>query len=953
MKKLALRTIPLLALVALAVPTPAAEKLPGDERIKTGTLANGVKWMFRHHENPPQKMALLVHVSTGSLNETEEQRGLAHFLEHMAFNGTENFKPGELIPYFESIGMEFGPDLNAFTSFDQTVYMLFLPNPKVETVESGLKVLSDYAFRQSLLTDELDKERGVIAAELRAGMSAQQRIRDKLFERLFEGMRIGKRIPIGTREVIEKAPRTEFESYYRTWYRPDRVTLMLVGDGALDDYRPVIEKWFSQYKPTAAAQPDKGPDFKPFTTERALVLSDPDYATGDVDVYNLLPGRPPTTTVEQARVDLVEHVGNWIMARRFAERVKKGEASYRQAATAVIGLFNQGLLINASALGEPKDWEKMVAEVIVEVNRAREHGLLAQELELARKELLADAERAVRTEPTREAEGMILELGGKVNEREPILSAQQELELLKKLLPTITLPEVNTAFAANFKPGTFAYVLTMPQKEDAKLPSEDDVLAAAKAAQARKTEPLKWEERPTTLLEKEPAPGKVVESETDPDLGITSAWLDNGVRVHHRFMDYKKDTVLVSITLAGGEIEETAENAGVSIVASLAFSQPATSRLKSTDVQDILTGKNISVGASAQGDAFAVTVEGSPIDLEIGLQLAYALLTDGKIEETAFKKWREQALESYEANDKEPRFKAVESLLDAISGGDPRRTVMNPKKIEAQSRERAQAWLERLRGMAPIEVAVVGEIKLDDALPLIAKYVGSLPKRERQASHLDPLRKLHRQAGPQERRVGVETATPQAMILTGFISVQARDVADVRAMNAAAMTLDSRLVKRVREELGLVYGIGANNVPAEVYDDSGLLITGAPCAPERADDVIKEVEGIFKALAESGPSAEELENAKKQIANHLDVQLKEPQFWFDRLQHLDLHKMKLEDLKNIREAYEALTAEQIQKTFAKYDVPARVFRILATPTKTETKEEAPSADAKAPVPTKP
>ena len=505
MKKLALRTIPLLALVALAVPTPAAEKLPTDERIKTGTLANGVKWMFRHHENPPQKMALLVHVSTGSLNETEEQRGLAHFLEHMAFNGTENFKPGELIPYFESIGMEFGPDLNAFTSFDQTVYMLFLPNPKVETVESGLKVLSDYAFRQLLLTDELDKERGVIAAELRAGMSAQQRIRDKLFERLFAGMRLSKRIPIGTREVIEKAPRAEFESYYRTWYRPDRVTLMVVGDGALDDYLPVIEKWFSQYKPATEAQPDKGPEFKPFTAERAIVLSDPDYATGDVDVYNLLPGRPPTTTLEQARVDLVEHVGNWIMARRFAERVKKGEASYRQAATATIGLFNQGLLIDTSALGEPKDWEKMLAEVVVEVNRAREHGLLPQELELARKELLADAERAVRTEPTREAEGMILEMGGKVNEREPIMSAQQEFDLLNKVLPTITLAEVNTAFAANFKPGTFAYVLTMPQKEDVKLPSEDDVLAAAKAAQARKTEPLTDYERPPLTASSTPS----------------------------------------------------------------------------------------------------------------------------------------------------------------------------------------------------------------------------------------------------------------------------------------------------------------------------------------------------------------------------------------------------------------------------------------------------------------
>jgi zinc protease len=942
-------------LLAVVLPTLswAAEKLPSDERYRTGTLANGVKWIFREHANPPQKMALLIHVATGSLNETDEQRGLAHFLEHMAFNGTENFKPGELIPYFESIGMEFGPDLNAFTSFDQTVYLLFLPDPKVSTVDDGLKVLSDYAFRQLLLEDELDKERGVIAAELRAGMSAEQRIQDKLFERMFEGMRIAKRLPIGIAEVIEKAPRSEFERYYRTWYRPERVTLMIVGDGKLEDYLPSIEKWFGQYKPSTPAEQDRRAELRPFTQERAIVLSDPDYERCDVDLYNILPGRPATTTVEQARVDLVEHVGNWILARRFSERVKKGEASYRRAATMVMNLFHEGMLVNASALGEPANWEKMLDELIAEVERARIHGLLPQELELAKKELLADAERAVRTEPTRDAQSLLMTMREKVNDGEPIMSAAQELEILKRLLPTITLEEVNAAFAVNFKPGTFAYVVTLPQKEGVKLPTEEEVLAAARAATARKPEPPQWEERPTTLLDKEPTPGKLVESTTDPDLQVTSGGLDNGVRVHHRYMDYRKDTVLVSIALAGGEIEETAENAGVTTVASLVFSQPATSRLRSTDVEDIMTGKNISVRGVTQGDSLTVLVTGSPVDLETGLQLAHALLTDGRIEQTAFTKWREQALQDYANNSRQPRFAAIEALLDLVSGGDPRRTLMNPRKIEAQSLDRAQEWFERLCRTAPIEVAVVGEIKWEEALPLIERYVGSLPKRAREATHLNALRKLPRKAGPLEQRTRVTTTTPQAMVITGFIGVQADDVVAVRAMNLAALTLDSRLVKRVREDLGLVYGIGANNVPAEIYDDSGLFLSGAPCAPASGEDVLREVEATYKAFAESGPTPEELENAKKQTANHLDKQLREPQFWFERLQHLDLHRMKLADLKNIPEGYAALTAEQVRDTFRKCYTAERTFRVVAVPANDQIEEEGPSADVKTRSPAKP
>ncbi len=938
-------------ILLLVAPLGWAENLPTDERIKTGTLENGVRWQFFAHDNPPGKMAAMIHIATGSLNETDEQRGLAHFLEHMAFNGSENFKPGELLPYFESLGMQFGADLNAFTGFDQTAYMLFLPDAKVETVDKALMTLSDMAFRQLLLPEEIDKERGVILSEKRAGMSAQQRIRDKLFEQLFEGTRLAVRLPIGTEEVISQAPREEFERYYRTWYRPERVTVFLVGDGRLEDYAPALQKWFGTYKSPVDPRPDLRADLKPFTRERAIVITDPEIGQASVDLYNLHPARPPVTTVELARTQLVEELGSWMIQRRFNEHIRKGQAAYLSAQASVSDLFNEAMEANVSVRGEPANWKRMLEEAIFEVNRAREHGFLPQEYDLAVREFVATAERQVRTESTRNANRVIMTLVRAVNQKEPVMSAQQELDMLNRLLPTIKLDEINAAFAANFKPGTFAYVVTLPEKpqqSDSAVPDTEEVIRAAAAAQEKPTPAWVWEDRPATILEKAPAPGKIVEASTDADLGITHAWLDNGVRVHHRYMDYKKDEVFVAIVLAGGEIEETAENSGVTAVAALAFAQPATSRLSSTDIQDILTGKNIRVMGGGQGDTFTVSVRGSPLDLEIGLELAHALLTDGRIEPSAFDRWRDESLQQWEMFSKVPQFRASQALLEATSGGDPRRTMMTPEKVRRQSLEAAQAWLTRLARTAPIEVAVVGDIELEAAMPLIEKYLGSLPARERSASHLDPLRRLGRQPGPLERNVVVETITPQAVVLAGFMGADVQNITDVRALNLAALILDTRLIKRIREELGIVYSISANSAPSQTYIDSGVFISGAPCQPGKEAEVIREIEAIFTAFAGSGPTEEELANARKQMAENLDWQLREPAYWFDLLRTLDLRRLKLDDFKTIREHYAAMTAEQVQAVFAKYYKPERVFRITARPGGETDKPAADASGAGAP-----
>jgi zinc protease len=940
------------ALAAWAAPL-SARPLPADSRILTGELENGVTWMYRQHANPPGKISLMIHIDAGSLNETDQQRGLAHFMEHMVFNGTENFPPGKLIPYFESVGMEFGADLNAFTSFDQTAYMLFLPDTDSERVDKALMVLSDYAFRALLLDEELDKERGVILAEARTGKSAEQRMRDKLWPELYEGSRFAERLPIGKEEIIANAPRSEFVDFYRTWYRPENITVLVVGDAKPDEVIPVVEKWFSPYKSKVPVRKPMGPEFKPFTKQRAMVVTDPEMSRCDVQVTNIRPGRPATTTVEQWRVELVEEIGTWIIGRRYQERVDKGEAHYRNARASVRDFYQDAIVASANASGEPTDWSRMIEELVVEVNRVREHGFTERELELAKKELRADAERAVRTEPTRDARRFLFEMLSAVNQQEPVLSAQQRLGLYTELLPTVRLAEVNETFKEHFEPGTFAYVVEMPEKEEVVVPSQDELLTTARTAWTREVAPAQETAAPTELLTSLPLPGKVVESTTDRELGITSAWLSNGVRVHHRFMDYKKDTVMVSVALAGGGIEETKENAGITTTAALAVSEPATSRLSSTNIRDIMTGKNIQVtagegrrgmrgrrgrggpGLQQGADALTISIQGSPKDLESGLQLAHALLTDGKIEESAFRNWRLQTLQRLERMQTMPRFKAMEAAADLLSGGDPRRRFPIADDINRQSLSEAQAWYDRLCRQAPIEVAVVGDIKLDQATALIERYVGSLPERSRSAGHLDKLRRLPRPTGPLTRHVDVDTVTPQGMAMAGFVAAEGRNTRDRRALRLASQIMSTRLIKHIREDQGLVYSIRARYQPSWIYEDSAQLSAGAPCDPAKVKMVTEEIHKLFEEFAKNGPTDEELANAKKQLANNLDTDMKEPSYWWRILRHHDLHGRDLDEERVERQAYEGYTTAQVQGVFQKYYTPQRQFRVTVVPTGAE------------------
>src|SRR5712692_5025759 len=386
----------------LVVAEEAEAPLPTDPAIRIGTLANGVTYWVRPHATPPGKITLWMRVGTGSLNEEDGQEGLAHYLEHMAFKGTEHFPARELISYFESIGLRFGQHQNASTSFDQTTYTLSLPDTRPETLDKGLLYLADIAFRAHLAAADVDKERSVILEENRARKGVQQRLTDKLFPELLPGSRAARRLPIGLEETIARLQRDDFVAYYTTWYRPAKVTILAVGDAPTEAIVEAITKNFASWTPAQAAPADKGTGIQPYDTILPLVVTDPELTTSSVEALALRP-RTPTKTVADVRRQLLERLGMWMVNRRLEQRIREGTAPYQTAGVhqgMFLGMTEQ---LNASAEAAPTSWAEALTALLTDVQRARLHGFTDQELEIAKRATLATAEHTAQTESTQDA----------------------------------------------------------------------------------------------------------------------------------------------------------------------------------------------------------------------------------------------------------------------------------------------------------------------------------------------------------------------------------------------------------------------------------------------------------------------------------------------------------------------------------------------------------------------
>ncbi len=928
------------AAIALVPPGAAAQPLPTDPRLVTGTLDNGLSYIIRRHDNPPGRAALYLHVSSGSLNETEAQRGIAHYLEHMAFNGSENFPPGSVVPFFESLGLTFGQHQNAFTSFDQTTFTLEMPDNKPETLEKGLRFFSDVAFRLLLSPKEIDSERQVILEEKRTHLGAQQRVQEYIFERIAPGSIFGQRIPIGVEETIKSVAQPDFKDYYGRWYVPSNMTAIVVADM---DPAVVAEKIRAAFS-GGKKQPrpvDQDVGVKPGTGMRAIVASDPELREADVSIGWLGAPRPPVTSVERFRDELVSDIATWIVRRRMEARVNEGKASYLDASVFEADLFNALHIAQVGAQGDSGKWRDILGDVAEDLQRARLHGFTDQELDDARRAMISGAERALETEPTVAARQLLGQINAAVAADRPVMSAQQRLDLLKAALPGIKADEVSAKFSRQFDPRAVLFVLEVPSNVEGGVPSEADVIALGAKVLDVKPSADTQAQRPTELLASKPKAGAVIEKSGHEASHVESAWLSNGVRVHHRFMDYKKDQVIVSVGLAGGEIEETLDNHGVSEVASLAWDKPATAHLSSTNIRDLLTGRKVNVGGGAGGDSMVLSITGSPADIETGFQLAHLLLTEPKIEQAAFDTWKTATLQQIEKRKVQPQgviFELVQSSM--LPPGERRTRPLEKEEVEKLAVAPAQAWLNRIIASAPIEVSVVGDISSERAMELVTTYFGSLPRRERISDKtFDNLRTIKKPGHEVTAVREMKTLTPLAIVVGGFFGADMTDFADTRPLRVASQIITSRMIKKIREEEQLVYGIGAQHQPGVVYPGWGQFIAGAPTEPAKAERLAQRIREMFLEFAVSGPTEEEMVVARKQIANDLDEKMKEPAWWSGFTGNMTYVGLNLDDIVDGPKSYEAMTIDRVKEIYARFCKPDAMFMFTVKPTAGQEKQE--------------
>lgn len=902
--------------------------LPHDTAITYGTLPNGMRYWIRPDVAPAGKATLWLRVATGSLNEEDHERGLAHFLEHMAFNGSANFPAGTLIKRFEAVGLTFGAHQNATTGFLDTIYKLTIPNTPA-TLDMSLMYFADVASRLTLDKAEVERERHVVLAERRARDNAANRAFNKQLHALVPGSRFSQRLPLGDEQVIRQATTEQLRAYYQKWYRPDNTVLMVAGDVDPAALARLVEKHFGAWKVSAPRPLPASPGIRPYTVDAAEVLSEYGLVNAEINLAHL---EPPRNFASQAgyRRWLVQLLGNRMLNTRLREQVLEGHAPYQTAA--VTGDTSFGTtLVEARAKGDPTQWRAMVHALAIELKRAREHGFTEDEfrhaVDVLRAEFERDAMEQADFSPTRWL-GM---MDTAIEEERRPLNPRQEFELAARLLATVTPADVTDAVRARYGAGQRKLLLALPKRDDLPPPPPDALLRLLHDAEKTPVAPLAVRKAPVRLLDKDPNGGSIANRTDDADVNVVSATLSNGVRVHVHPIAYQKNHVSVRITLAGGRILETEANRGISEVAALPFKVPATERFSSSELRRWLAPKHVSVSGRDTAGGIELDIAGQRRDLEDGFRLAHLLLTRAHIEQPMFDMWQRQALER-QANREGSVHAQLNDRVDALlTSNDPRFRVLTPDNARRLTRESGQVWLDGLLKRAPIEVAIVGDLPADEALQLATRYLGTLSKRESAAGAYAAARALKAAPGPHSAEIKVDTSTPKAMVYVGWRGADWRDVYDWHMLDLAGRIITNRLLTEVRERRGLAYSVRARSSPHTLYQGNSRFRVSFAVDPNKADEAARVVEAVVDDFVRNGPTPEELSIAREQAANNFRSGSRTPEFWLDILSDLEYMGADLAWVKSYLQDVSHHTPDQMMAVVRKYVRPDRYVRVIGAP----------------------
>lgn len=917
-----------------SAPQPAfspESPLPVDPAVTIGQLSNGLRYYIRRNERPDARVSLRLAVNVGSIHEDDDQRGLAHFLEHMAFNGTEHFPPGELVAFLENIGARFGPHVNAYTSFDETVYMLDVPTDRPGYVERGLTALRDFAAGMLLLPDEIDKERGVVIEEWRSRRGAGARLIDKQLPVLLSGSKYAERLPIGTPEVLRSFPRERLVDFYRTWYRPDQMAVVMVGDIAPAEAEALVRRRFGPIPAASTPRPPVDRHVPPHDGTRFSIATDPEAQGWSVTVAQIHPAEIERTVADYRRL-LVQQLATQMLNLRLREIARRPDAPFLGAEAGEAGLVRPIEMYQLAAAVPSGGITAGLEALVVEARRVLEHGFTPGELERARAALLAMYERAYKERNTTESSRHAAEYVRAFLENEPIPGIEYEHRLVSVVLPSITADEVSQEARRLVGGDDRVVLVAAPAKTDAPALTEGALREALARAAAVEVTAYADGLAGRSLVGDPPSPGRVTARRTIDEIGTTVLTLSNGVEVWLKPTDFKTDQVLFGAYALGGASLARAEDYHEATLASSLVAVGGLNGLTPVDLTRLLAGRIASASPGIDTYTHGISGSASPRDLETALQLAYLAFTAPNLTPDAFALLKRRLAGLLENQMRNPAYVFNERVDQVNTSFHYSADALGPEDVDSLDFDAmAGFYRARFANAADFTYFIVGAFSIDDVVPLLERWVATLPSTGKRTSRFRDMGvRFPSQPVVEEVRAGIE---PRGQTVISFFADTGLDEYEMHRARAAAALLGIRLRDILREELGGTYGVRVAYESALPMPGYGAMVVQFGSDPENIERLTGEVMKEIERLKAEGPTAEDVRRVQELERRDLETAMRQNTFWIGSLQ--TVHMLGWDPVSIIRrpQRVDKLTPELLHATFRKYFPKERHTIVMLTPEK--------------------
>ena len=925
----------LLALLMVLTPLSVRgfQELRTDPSVKIGTLDNGLTYYLRENKQPENRVEFRLVIKAGSILEDEDQQGLAHFTEHMLFNGTKNFQKNELIDFLQKMGLEFGGDLNAYTSFDETVYILPIPTDNPENLDKALTVLSDWAHQATFDDEEIDKERGVVMEEWRLRLGANERMRQQVWPITLAGSRYAERLPIGKPEVLENFKYEAAKRFYKDWYRPDLMALVAVGDFDVPEMEAKIKKLFGKIKGPKKPKERIYYSRTDFEGTRIAVASDEEATGNTISVEFIKKGLTKTeNTLSAFRTTVMRGLFSNMMSQRFNELVQAENPPFQFGFSGYGRTLGQDKSAYTIYVNVKDDQFKEGLKAAVSANeRVRRYGFTQGELERTIALYRNSYERGVK-EADKDQSGRVV--GAYVNHflnGGSLLNAQQRLDNLNKVVPTIKLEEINELIKSWITEDNRTIEINAKEENADMIPTENELIAILdNAKDDNSIQPYAEETLATTLLSQLPKAGSIVSESTNAVTGITEMMLSNGAKLYLKPTDFKNDEIrLNAFSFGGGSLYDPSDIMSVQMAGQV-MSQMGVGEFNAIDLNKFMTGKTASVNAGIGLYDESVSGFSSIKDLETFMQLLHLKFTTVRKDEAAFNSWLGRTKNLYANVTSSPDFQFQIEMQKIMMGEDnPWITFPTPEAFETIDLDRIlKIYEERFADASNFKFVFVGNIDMDTFKPLVEKYIASLPATASNESYKNLSLNIKAGKITENVYVGVDEKSQVSITLSGDYEY---DMNTNGLMSAVAGILTNKMIETLREKMGGVYGAGANASLTGYPDPTFTFSISFPCKPENVEALtqaaLKELEKI-KNGEFTDEDLQKIITARKQ---NFDESIKQNAYWSNAMGTYLKNGDDFEDILKGNERADAITKEAVVAAANKYLTKENIITITRLP----------------------